>query len=182
LPAQAEKGYHDWRGLSQEERSSQNQNIYPKECDLLIAQTIVLLECATIHNLDEEKATLATIRKKLHGILQNRQKYIKRSLGRGTQQSVMSWTFIESAKSREQFISRASAAVFGGLAVIVPMLIMSLHPTRLTQLLTASVFVVSITLILAWFMDEAERKDIIATTAAYGAVLVVLVGASTTTT
>jgi len=62
------------------------------------------------------------------------------------------------------------------------MLIMSLHPTRFTQLLTASVFVVSVALILAWLMDEAERKDIIAATAAYGAVLVVFMGASTTTT
>ncbi|KAN0096849.1 hypothetical protein V8E51_015654 [Hyaloscypha variabilis] len=170
---QAEKGYHDWRGLSQEERSSKNKSIYPEESDLLITKAIVLLECATIDDLDEEKVTLASTRKKLHGIVQNRQADVERSIVRGTQQSLVSRTFIESVKAREQFISRASAAVFRGLAVIVPMLIMSLHPTRLTQLLTASVFVVSIVLILAWLMDEAERKDIIAATAAYGAVLVV---------
>jgi VIT1/CCC1 family predicted Fe2+/Mn2+ transporter len=177
LLAQAEKGYHDWRRLSQEERSSQNKSIYPEEHNQLITKAIVLLECAAIHDLDEEKATLASTRKKLQKIKEDR-----RPTGRETQRSVMSRTSIESAKARKQFISRASAAVFGGLAVIVPMLIMSLHPTRLTQLLTASVSVVSIALVLAWFMDEAERKDIIAATAAYGAVLVVFVGASTTTT
>jgi hypothetical protein len=81
-----------------------------------------------------------------------------------------------------RFISRAYTAVFGGLAVIAPMLIMSLHPTRLTQLLTTSLFVVSVALILAWLMDDAERKDMVAATAAYAAVLAVFVGASTTTT
>ena len=60
------------------------------------------------------------------------------------------------------------------------MLIMSLHPTKLTQLLTASLFVVSIALILAWLMDDAERKDVIVATAAYAAVLVVFVGAAST--
>ena len=87
---------------------------------------------------------------------------------------------IQKEAERRKLFSGAGTAVFGGLAVIAPMLIMSLHPTKLTQLLTASLFVVSIALILAWLMDDAERKDVIVATAAYAAVLVVFVGAAST--
>ena len=62
-------------------------------------------------------------------------------------------------------ISRASTAVFGGLLVIASMHIMWLYPTRLTRLLAASLFATSISLILAWLMDDAEMKDIITATA-----------------
>jgi len=134
-----------------------------------------------IYDLDEEKTTIASIREKVKKHLRAKNHF---SLNRPqfADHSLTRWRKLKVVKTKERFISRASGAVFGGLAVIVPMLIMSLHPTRLTQLLTASVFVVAIALILAWLMDEAERKDIIAATAAYGAVLVVFVGASTTTT
>ncbi len=87
---------------------------------------------------------------------------------------------VQQAKTKK-FISRAESAVFGGLAVITPMLTMSLNPTRRTQLLTASLFVVFVALSFAWLMDEAERKDMIAATAAYPAMLVVFVGAAMTT-
>jgi hypothetical protein len=83
-------------------------------------------------------------------------------------------------KKREEennkFISRLSMALFGGAALIAPMLIMTLHPTRLTSLLTTSVFVLAVGVALAWRMKDAASKDILGSTAAYAAVLVVFVG------
>lgn len=48
-----------------------------------------------------------------------------------------------------------------------------------SQLLTTSAFTLGIGLILAFWMDDATNKDIIAATAAYAAVLVVFVGSGT---
>lgn len=83
-------------------------------------------------------------------------------------------------KKREEennkFISRLSMALFGGAALIAPLLIMTLHPTRLTSLLTTSVFVLAVGVALAWWMKDAASKDITGSTAAYAAVLVVFVG------
>jgi len=72
-------------------------------------------------------------------------------------------------------------ALFGGLALIVPMLIMTLHPGRVTSLTTTSVFVVAVAVILAYYMENAESKDVVSATTAYAAVLVVFIGAGTTT-
>jgi len=83
--------------------------------------------------------------------------------------------------AEKTFYSRLIMAVFGGFALVVPMLIMTLHQTKLTSLLTTSIFVLAVALALAWFMDTAEPKDIIGATAAYAAVLVVFVGAGTPT-
>jgi uncharacterized membrane protein YqjE len=71
-------------------------------------------------------------------------------------------------------------STFGGLTLIVPMLIMVLDPRKLVSVVTTSVFTLAVGLILAIWMDEAESKDMIAATAAYAAVLVVFVGAGTT--
>ena len=79
-------------------------------------------------------------------------------------------------KRRSTFISNTAYAVFGGLSLIVPMLIMTLHPTRLTTLLTSSLFIFAVVATLAGVMDTAEPKDIVGATAAYAAVLVVFVG------
>jgi hypothetical protein len=76
------------------------------------------------------------------------------------------------------FLSRLKMAAFGGIALVAPMLIMTLHPTRLTELLTTSVFVLVVGAILAWYMKDADNKDILGATAAYAAVLVVFVGSS----
>jgi hypothetical protein len=78
------------------------------------------------------------------------------------------------------FMSRLTMALFGGFALIVPMLIMYLHPTKLTNLLTTSVFVTTVAVYFAAATDW-EPKDIIGATAAYAAVLVVFVGTSTST-
>ncbi|KAJ5717292.1 hypothetical protein N7488_002938 [Penicillium malachiteum] len=82
----------------------------------------------------------------------------------------------EETKARLDFLSRLVMALFGGAALIVPMLIMTLSPSKLNSLLTTSLFVVGIAVILAWFMKDAGPKDILGATAAYAAVLVVFVG------
>ncbi|KAH7275752.1 hypothetical protein B0J15DRAFT_540752 [Fusarium solani] len=82
----------------------------------------------------------------------------------------------EKSKARLSFLGRLAMAIFGGAALVVPMLIMSLRPSKLTGLLTTSLFVVGVAVALAWFMKDAAPKDILAATAAYAAVLVVFVG------
>lgn len=54
------------------------------------------------------------------------------------------------------------------------MLIMTLHESKLTSLVTTSVFVLGVAVILALTVDDT--KDIVGATAAYAAVLVVFVG------
>lgn len=82
-------------------------------------------------------------------------------------------------KKKNLFFSRLAMALIGGFALIVPMLIMTLHDTRLTTLLTTSVFVFAVAVGLAWKMEDAKNQEIIAATAAYAAVLVVFVGTGT---
>lgn len=76
----------------------------------------------------------------------------------------------------EGLLHRVRMALFGGVVVVAPMLIMSLHRTLLTTLLTTSLFVLVVGLVLAWSMDSAQPKDILMATAAYAAILVVFVG------
>lgn len=76
----------------------------------------------------------------------------------------------------EALLNRIKMALFGGVVVVAPMLIMALHRTLLTTLLTTSLFVLAVGLILAWSMDSGEPKDILTATAAYAAILVVFVG------
>ena len=87
----------------------------------------------------------------------------------------------ELQKQKEEFLKfagRLTGGLFGGFALIVPMLIMDLHPTKLTSLLTTSVFVLALAILFA-ALTHWEPKDIIGATAAYAAVLVVFVGTST---
>jgi len=86
----------------------------------------------------------------------------------------------EIATRRSLFLSRLSFALFGGLALIAPMLIMTLHQTKLTVFLTTSIFGVAVALVLALFMEGTQNKDIVAATAAYAAVLVVFIGTAVT--
>ena len=73
-------------------------------------------------------------------------------------------------------MNRIRIALFGGVVVVVPMYIMTLHRTLLTTLLTTSLFVLAIGLVLVWSMDSAKPGDILTATAAYAAVLGVFVG------
>jgi len=86
----------------------------------------------------------------------------------------------EQVKALKAFLSRLIMAVFGAFTLLAPMLIMTLHPTKLTVLLTTTLFVLVVAGILAAVMKTAEDKDIIAATAAYAAVLVVFVGSAST--
>ena len=77
------------------------------------------------------------------------------------------------------FWARFWMALFGGVSLVVPMVIMSLHSTKTTSLATTAVFTFFVAMLLAWFMKTADGKDVIAATAAYAAVLVVFVGTAT---
>ena len=81
-------------------------------------------------------------------------------------------------KKLKEFGHRLLSAVFGGIALVAPMLIMTLHQTRTTCLVTTSVFVLVVALLLAGFMGDTKSQDVIGATAAYAAVLVVLVSTS----
>ncbi|KAH8587019.1 hypothetical protein B0O99DRAFT_642917 [Bisporella sp. PMI_857] len=85
-----------------------------------------------------------------------------------------------SKKQKTDFRIRLLIAASAGLALIVPMLIMTLHRTKLTSLLTTSFFVIAVAIVLAYVMEDAQNKDIVAATAAYAAVLVVFVGTAMT--
>jgi len=86
-------------------------------------------------------------------------------------------------KTRElrEVTERLWYGIIGGLALIIPMLVMVLHNTLLTSLLTVSVA----TLLFAGFCAmsfEVDSPQLVAATAAYAAVLVVFVGTTTSST
>ena len=85
---------------------------------------------------------------------------------------------METHQERLKLLWKLTAAVFGGLTLIVPMLIMVLHPSLLTVTTTTSVFVLVISVLLVFVMKGSEPKDVVTATVAYAAVLVVFVGAS----
>ncbi|CZT53121.1 uncharacterized protein RSE6_14572 [Rhynchosporium secalis] len=89
---------------------------------------------------------------------------------------------LKARKAEKEFRTRLYMAVFGGLALVAPILIMTLHEGKTTSQVTTSVFVFAVSIILAWRMKDAQAKDIIGATAAYPAVLVVFVGTITNTT
>ena len=74
---------------------------------------------------------------------------------------------------------RIVMAMFGGVALITPMLIMTLHSSRNVSLVTTSLATFIFALILAFGATESAGKDVLAATAAYAAVLVVFVGTNT---
>ncbi|KAH6703239.1 hypothetical protein BKA61DRAFT_680859 [Leptodontidium sp. MPI-SDFR-AT-0119] len=76
------------------------------------------------------------------------------------------------------FTSRIGAAFLGGLALIAPMLIMSVHEATMKNLITTCVAVVLVSGLLAWF-STGPWNDVVGLTAAYAAVLVVYIGTST---
>ncbi len=96
-----------------------------------------------------------------------------------------------------QVLNHFAMASVGGISLIVPMLIMALHRSRVTSLVTTSVAVVLFAIVLAvwplisrhfpWMKGRTDladvdeslgNKDVLLITAAYTAVLVVFVGAS----
>ena len=79
---------------------------------------------------------------------------------------------------KKAFTERIIMAMFGGLALIGPMLIMVLHPSRNTSVITVSIATFLFAFVLAVFAKDSAGKDVLAATAAYAAVLVVFVGTS----
>lgn len=76
----------------------------------------------------------------------------------------------------KSFLQRVGMACLGGALLIGPMILMVLHKSLLTTLLTTSVCVFIFGLIMAKALDQPF--DVLSATAAYAAVLVVFVGAS----
>jgi hypothetical protein len=78
-------------------------------------------------------------------------------------------------RSFKAFMVRFIMAMFGGVALIGPMLLMVLHKDRATDLATTSVAVFLFAVIIAVYSNAAPEV-IVGTVAAYAAVLVVFVG------
>jgi hypothetical protein len=76
---------------------------------------------------------------------------------------------------------RLTMAWFGGLTLIIPMLIMVFKPSRNTSLITTSVATFLFAIVIALGARDCTGKDILTGTAAYAAVLVVFVGTTMTT-
>ena len=86
---------------------------------------------------------------------------------------------IREAKMRKQaFTERIWMGALGGIAVIGPMLLMSLHRTLTTSLVTSSVAAVLFTLVLALGARNLKGQEVLGAVAAYAAVLVVFIGTS----
>ncbi|KAM7203810.1 hypothetical protein V8F20_003816 [Naviculisporaceae sp. PSN 640] len=75
------------------------------------------------------------------------------------------------------FKDRVLLAALGGAFLIGPMWLMVLHDGELTGLIATTGFVALFGIVMAFFLQEG--KDVLASTAAYAAVLVVFVGTST---
>jgi len=84
---------------------------------------------------------------------------------------------LDHLKRQTGFRTRFITAILGGLALVVPMLIMAIHPLRIKTLITASVAVFLFALGLAW-KSSAQRQEMLTVTAAYAAVMVMFVGVS----
>lgn len=73
-------------------------------------------------------------------------------------------------------IERIAMGLWGGIALIVPVLIMVLCPSQNTNLITVSVATIWFALAFATGVPDGTGKDVFAATAAYAAVLVVFFG------
>jgi len=69
-------------------------------------------------------------------------------------------------------------AVTGGVFLVVPMIIMTLHPSQTKSLVTVSVALLIFSLMLS-FVVRVSNVETLVSTATYAAVLVVFVGTST---
>lgn len=115
-----------------------------------------------------------------------------RNILRKSLPSRLSWTDPERSVKRLQYgagekpeiysrfldsVARFIIGTLGGCALIVPMLLMVLHPSLIKSLIVVSVAVVLFALIVG-LVFETDNKDTITATATYAAVLVVFVGTS----
>ena len=83
---------------------------------------------------------------------------------------------VNQKEATTQFLKRISMAAISRAFLIGPMLVMVLHKSLLTTLLTSSVCVIVFGIILAFALDDPF--NVLSETPAYAAVLVVFVGTS----
>ncbi|KAK5115432.1 hypothetical protein LTR85_009892 [Meristemomyces frigidus] len=81
------------------------------------------------------------------------------------------------AAYEKQRLLRFAMAGFGGLLLIVPMLTMAEVPGKIASLTTTCVAILVFAALISWFTNLGPN-EVLATTAAYAAVLVVFVGTS----
>jgi hypothetical protein len=81
-------------------------------------------------------------------------------------------------KEAQIIFNRLIMALFGGIALIGPTIIMTLHSSKNTCLITTSVATFIFAVVLAIFASDSSGKDVLGATAAYAAVLVVFIGTS----
>jgi hypothetical protein len=72
---------------------------------------------------------------------------------------------------------RFGMAITSGMALIIPVIVMTLTEGLVASLVTTGVATILFAIFVTWYSD-ANEKDIVAATAAYAAVLVVFVGTS----
>lgn len=105
---------------------------------------------------------------------------IARKVAGSYEPNTISHFFQELEKRKRSFrdmIRRFCTAMLGGLFLIVPMLIMMLHKSRNTGLITVSVATFVFAACVAIF-SKAGGSELLVVVATYTAVLVVFVGAS----
>lgn len=90
------------------------------------------------------------------------------------------WDYLIREMKFKATIRRTSFGLLGALFLIVPMLIMTLYPSRNNCLITASVSTL-IFVVFVSVLSKANDHEVVAVVAAYAAVLVVFVGTSMTT-
>lgn len=88
--------------------------------------------------------------------------------GGGTRSSV------NRKKMVELYTKKVAMAMIGGSFLIAPMLVMVLHPGLVTSLVTTSACVFGFGLVMSIFLDAPF--EVLSSTAAYAAVLVVFIG------
>ena len=74
--------------------------------------------------------------------------------------------------------SRLHMALLGGVSLIAPVLIMTLKPSLVGSLVTTIVSTLVFAVAMVVFSTDASGKDVLASTAAYSAVMVVFLGTS----
>jgi hypothetical protein len=76
-------------------------------------------------------------------------------------------------------IARFVIAIVGGSSLLVPVILMAFLTTRTSHLIITSVFTIVFAIAMS-FISTASNQEVLGSTAAYAAVLVVFVGTSTT--
>ncbi|KAJ3568323.1 hypothetical protein NPX13_g6461 [Xylaria arbuscula] len=78
----------------------------------------------------------------------------------------------------EKIRSRFHMALFGGVALIAPVILMTIRPTVVVDLVTVSVSTTLFSLVLVSLASDMSGKDVLTATAGYAAVMVVFLGTS----